>query len=64
MQYIWYLCVKLVYTNMLVEQCALMHVFGKQPGCAIIGAWALIRTNKVPYIFSLFNIILIFIFII
>ena len=32
---------------MLVEQCALMQVFGKQPGCELIGECVLIRTNAV-----------------
>ena len=32
---------------MLVEKCAFMHIFGKRPGCALIGACALIRTNTV-----------------
>ena len=32
---------------MLLVQCALMHVFRKQLGCALTGAYALIRTNTV-----------------
>ena len=32
---------------MLVEQCALMHIFRKQPGCVLIGACALIRMNTI-----------------
>ena len=32
---------------MLDEQCALMRVFRKRPGCVLIGACALIRTNTV-----------------
>ena len=35
------------YTDLLVEKCALMHVFQKRPGCALTGACALIRTNTV-----------------
>ena len=34
-------------TNMLVEVCALMHIFQKCPRCSPIGAWALIRMNTV-----------------
>ena len=49
MPLIWYFCLKFVKnTNMLVEQGALMlMVFEKQPGCALIGACVLVRTNKV-----------------
>ena len=37
---------------MLVEQCALTYayVFGKRPGCVLIGACALIRTNTVFFL--------------
>ena len=33
--------------NILFVQCVLMHVFRKWPGCALIRACALIRTNTV-----------------
>ena len=32
---------------MLVEQCALTHIFRKRRGCALIGACVVIRTNTV-----------------
>ena len=32
---------------MLVEQCALTHIFSEKTGCALIGAFALIRMNMV-----------------
>ena len=35
-----------VNTNLLVEQCALLHVFCKWPGCVLIGSYALIRINN------------------
>ena len=36
---------------MIVEHCVLMHIFfRKQPGCALIGACALIRTNTVDLV--------------
>ena len=35
---------------MLDEQCALMRVFQKRPGCALIGACALIRANTVIFV--------------
>ena len=42
------LCVKLVKnTNIPVEHCALIHSFRKRPGCALIGACALIKLNTV-----------------
>ena len=50
MQSIHYFCVKNVkYTDLLVEKCALMHMFffQKRPGCVLIGACALIGINTV-----------------
>ena len=38
-------CVKYQYAGLAV--CAYAHVYQKQPGCALIGACALIRTNMV-----------------
>ena len=32
---------------MLVQQCALVHIFLKQQGCALIGACVLIRMSMV-----------------
>ena len=47
-QFISYLCVKLVKNTYIpVEHCALIHSFRKRPGCALIGACALIRINTV-----------------
>ena len=43
-------------TNMHVEQCALMQVFRKGPGCVLIGACVLIRTNTVFVLFLIQNI--------
>ena len=34
---------------MLVEKCALLYLFSKQPGTALIGACALIRTKTVLF---------------
>ena len=41
------MCKICINTNMLVEHCALMRIFQKAPGYALIGACVLIRTNTV-----------------
>ena len=45
MRLLWYFCVKCQYASLAVY--AYAHDFQKQPGCALIGACALIRTNTV-----------------
>ena len=44
-------CVKYQYARRAV--CAYARVFRKRPGCALIGACALIRTNTVYHFFLL-----------
>ena len=44
--------IKYQYFNRVV--CAYAHFFLKRPGCALIGACALIRTNTVPIPVSIF----------
>ena len=42
-----FMCKIGINTNMLVQQCAFMQVFRKQPGYVLIGACVLIRMNMV-----------------